>query len=285
MAGELRQNLSRYGIRAKKGLGQNFLSDPVYVGRIIAAAELAAGDVVVEIGPGPATLTRDLAEAVGPGGKVIAVEVDERLRPLLDDLCRDYPQVEILWQDALQVDYDAATQPWRGDKPFVLVANLPYYITTPILMRLLEGRFSVSRLVVMVQKEVADRMLAPAGHSDYGALSVVIQYYCAPSLVTKVPPGAFIPPPKVSSAVVRLDRRATPPVAVVDEAAFFRVVRAAFNQRRKTLLNALGALGLALNKEEMARRLTAAGVDPGRRGETLNLQEFANVADALYAEA
>ncbi|MTV48444.1 16S rRNA (adenine(1518)-N(6)/adenine(1519)-N(6))-dimethyltransferase RsmA [Heliobacillus mobilis] len=282
MSKELRQRIAQYGIRAKKGLGQNFLSDSEYVYRIVDAAELSSGDVVVEIGPGPATLTPHLAEAVGPEGKVLAIEVDESLRPLLMDLCREYPQVEILWQDALKVDYDAVTAPYRGDKPFTLVANLPYYITTPIMMGLLEGRFNLSHMVIMVQKEVADRMLARAGTKDYGALSVAVQYHCEVKLVTKVPPGAFIPPPKVSSAVVRLNRRRQPPVHVFDEKAFFRVVRAAFNQRRKTLLNALGGLGLEMTKTEMSERLAQAGIDPGRRGETLNLDEFARVTDALY---
>lgn len=282
MSGELRQRLAQYGIRAKKGLGQNFLVDPLYIRRIIDAAGLSAGDVVVEIGPGPATLTRDLADAIGPGGKVIAIEVDASLRPLLNDLCLENPQVEVIWQDALRVDYDGVTLPFRGNGKFALVANLPYYITTPIIMYLLEGHFRISHLVVMVQKEVADRMLAPAGTKAYGALSVAVQYHCEGRLVTKVPPGAFLPPPNVSSAVVRLDRRNEPPVLVSDEAAFFRVVRAAFNQRRKTLLNALGSLGLDLKKEDLSQRLIRVGIDPGRRGETLTLAEFAQVTEAVY---
>ncbi|MDD2421536.1 MAG: 16S rRNA (adenine(1518)-N(6)/adenine(1519)-N(6))-dimethyltransferase RsmA [Heliobacteriaceae bacterium] len=282
MHGEMSRLLAQYGLKAKKGLGQNFLTDPVYLQRIVAAATLAPGDVVVEIGPGTANLTRELGKVVGPGGKVIAVELDTALQPLLTDLSREYPQVEVVWQDALQVDYTALTRPYRGEGKFTLVANLPYYIATPLVMYLLTGGFPVSHLVVMVQKEVADRMVAGAGGKAYGVLSVAVQYYALPILVTRVPPGAFLPRPKVDSAVVRLDLRIRPAVTVADEAFFFRVVRAAFNQRRKTLLNALAGLRPAWPKAELGRKLDQAGIDPRRRGETLNLEEFARVV-AVFA--
>ncbi|MCW2277008.1 16S rRNA (adenine(1518)-N(6)/adenine(1519)-N(6))-dimethyltransferase RsmA [Heliophilum fasciatum] len=277
--GPLKQRLATYGIYAKKGLGQNFLHDRSYVRQIVEAAELAPGDVVVEIGPGPATLTYDLAEAVRPGGKVVAVEVDERLQKLLGDVQQQCPEVTVLWQDALQVDYGAVTAPYRTGDTFALVANLPYYITTPILMHLLEGNFPVSHLVLMVQKEVAERILASPGTKNYGALSVAVQYRCRGRMVAIVPPGAFVPAPKVSSAVIRLDRRAEPAVTVQNEAVFFRVVAAAFQQRRKTLLNALGVLAGDRTKETLHNQLHACGIDPVRRGETLTLEEFARVAD------
>ncbi|KAB2953020.1 16S rRNA (adenine(1518)-N(6)/adenine(1519)-N(6))-dimethyltransferase RsmA [Heliorestis acidaminivorans] len=285
MTKEIRERLQRYGIRAKKGLGQNFLVDSNYIDKILRAAQLKEGAVVVEIGPGPATLTPFLAEAVGTSGKVIAIEVDSALQELLSDLARQYKQVEIHWQDALQVDYDAVTKPYLpADESFALVANLPYYITTPIIMHLLEGKFNYSHLVVMVQKEVAERIVSPPGNKSYGALSVAVQYYCQAEIVTTVPPGAFVPAPKVSSAVLRLQRRAVAPVELIDERLFFQIVRAAFNQRRKTLLNALSALEHNISKAELATMLTRLEIDPVRRGETLTLAEFARIANALVEE-
>ncbi|QGG48686.1 16S rRNA (adenine(1518)-N(6)/adenine(1519)-N(6))-dimethyltransferase RsmA [Heliorestis convoluta] len=282
MSREIRERLARYGIRAKKGLGQNFLVDKQYVQKIIDAAQLQAGSVVVEIGPGPATLTPYLAQEVGSSGKVIAIEVDEALRELLTDFASEFPQVKIHWQDALQVDYDQLTEPYLPPGgSFVLVANLPYYITTPIIMHLLESKFSYSHLVVMVQKEVAQRIVSPPGNKNYGALSVAVQFHCHVDLVTTVPPGAFVPAPKVSSAVVRLERRKVPPVSLLDERYFFQTVRAAFNQRRKTLLNALSSLDTKLTKAELASLLANKNIDPTRRGETLSLDEFAIVANAL----
>lgn len=267
--------LRAFGIHTSKRLGQNFLVDEGVVDRIVAAAGIRPGDAVLEIGPGIGTLTQALAEA---GATVVAVELDARLVTVLGQTLAGYDNVRVVHGDILKTDIsrEMATAPYK------VVANLPYYITTPILMQLLEQRLPVSTLVTMVQKEVAERMVAAPGGKDYGALSVAVQYYTAPEIVFTVPPQSFIPSPAVESAVIRCAVRGEPPVAVADEKAFFRVVKAAFAQRRKTLANALKAAGLT--SAEAGAILAAAGVDGGRRGETLSLAEFAAVADAWVAK-
>ncbi len=263
--------LKAFGLQTSKRLGQNFLVDEDVVAAIVAAAAIEPGDAVLEIGPGIGTLTQGLAEA---GAAVTAVELDARLVTVLGQTLAGYDNVRLVHGDILKVDISRE----MTKEPYKVVANLPYYITTPILMRLLEQRLPVSLLVTMVQKEVAERMVAKPGGKDYGALSVAVQYYTAPEIVFTVPPSAFIPAPAVESAVIRCAVRAVPPVAVADERMFFRTVKAAFAQRRKTLANGLKAAGLP--PAAAAEVLAAAGIDGNRRGETLSLAEFAAVADA-----
>lgn len=263
--------LKAFGLQTSKRLGQNFLVNEDVVAAIVAAAAIEPGDAVLEIGPGIGTLTQGLAEA---GAAVTAVELDARLVTVLGQTLAGYDNVRLVHGDILKVDISRE----MTKEPYKVVANLPYYITTPILMRLLEQRLPVSLLVTMVQKEVAERMVAEPGGKDYGALSVAVQYYTAPEIVFTVPPSAFIPAPAVESAVIRCAVRAVPPVAVADERMFFRTVKAAFAQRRKTLANGLKAAGLP--PAAAAEVLAAAGIDGNRRGETLSLAEFAAVADA-----
>lgn len=263
--------LKAFGLQTSKRLGQNFLVDEGVVADIVAAAAIEPGDAVLEIGPGIGTLTQGLAEA---GAAVTAVELDARLVTVLGQTLAGYDNVRLVHGDILKVDISRE----MTKTPYKVVANLPYYITTPILMRLLEQRLPISLLVTMVQKEVAERMVAKPGGKDYGALSVAVQYYTEPEVVFTVPPKAFIPAPAVESAVIRCAVRPEPPVKVADERMFFRTVKAAFAQRRKTLANALKAGGLP--PAAAAEVLATAGIDGGRRGETLSLAEFAAVADA-----
>ena len=264
--------LQAFHLHASKRLGQNFLIDAGIVRGIVEAAAIAPGDRVLEIGPGIGTLTQGLAEA---GAQVTAVELDKKLPAVLAETLAGYENVRIVPGDILKIDIPQL----MGGETFKVVANLPYYITTPILMALLEQRLPITMLVTMVQKEVAERMTAAPGGKEYGALSVAVQYYTEPAIVRDVPPRSFLPAPEVDSVVIACRVRTQPAPAVKDEKMFFRVVRAAFGQRRKTLGNALKALGLA--KEKLAQALTAAGVDAGRRGETLSLDEFARLADIL----
>lgn len=262
--------LKAFGLQTSKRLGQNFLVDEAVVDGIVAAAGVTDGDTVLEIGPGIGTLTQGLAEA---GAGVVAVELDRRLVRVLESTLSGYDNVRIVHGDILKIDIACE----MAAAPFKVVANLPYYITTPIIMRLLEQRLPISVLVTMVQKEVAERMVAAPGSRDYGALSVAVQYYTAPEIVLAVKPGSFIPAPAVESAVIRCPVRTAPPVAVTDERAFFRVVRGAFAQRRKTLANALKGAGISAEVEDILRE---AGVDGRRRGETLSMDEFAAIAAA-----
>jgi len=269
---EVTQHILRsFGIRASKRLGQNFLIDPSVVAEIVAAADIQPEDLVLEIGPGIGTLTQGLAEA---GAQVLAVELDDRLLPVLQQTVGSYPNVRILHDDILKVDISRE----MNGRTFKVVANLPYYITTPIIMGLLEQKLPVERLVTMVQKEVADRMVAAPGGKDYGALSVAVQYYTIPRVALLVPPGSFLPAPAVESAVICCQVRQQPPVELKDERAFFRVVKAGFSQRRKTLNNALRSAGLS--PDQVRGMLLAAGIDGSRRAETLSLQEFAAIANA-----
>lgn len=264
----------RFGIHMSKKLGQNFLIRRSVVDEIVAAAELTAGEPVLEIGPGIGTLTQGLAQS---GAAVTAVELDRRLLEVLDTTLAQYNNVRIIHGDVLKVNIPEI----MNHKPFKVVANLPYYITTPIIMSLLEMKLPIERLVVMVQREVAERMVAQPGTKAYGALSVAVQYYTEPSIVMDVPPRAFMPAPEVTSAVICCRLREKPPVEVADEKLFFRVVKAAFAQRRKTFSNTMKTTGL--DKETVASILAKANIDGARRGETFSLQELADVANAWYA--
>ena len=266
--------LKTFNLRMSKKLGQNFLIDHSIVQGIVDAAQIVPGEKVLEIGPGIGTLTQGLAEA---GACVTAVELDKKLPAVLAQTLAGYENVNIVPGDILKVNIPEI----MGEGSFKVAANLPYYITTPIVMALLEQRLPISRMVTMVQKEVAERMVANPGGKDYGALSVAVQYYTIPSIVLDVPPKSFIPAPEVDSVVICCEVREKPAVEVVDEKMFFRVVKAAFGQRRKTFNNALKSMGI--DKEQVQAILAAAGIDGTRRGETLSLQEFAAVADAAVA--
>lgn len=267
--------LKAFGLRMSKKLGQNFLIDARIVQGIVDAAEIKPGDRVLEIGPGIGTLTQGLAEA---GAEVTAVELDKKLPAVLKETLKAYDNVTIVPGDILKVNIPEI----MGEGPFKVAANLPYYITTPILMTLLERRLPITHMVTMVQKEVAERMTAKPGSRIYGALSVAVQYYTEPEIVLDVPPRSFIPAPEVMSVVVSCRIRRKPAVDVQDEKLFFRVVKAAFGQRRKTLANALRGAGFP--KEQVRDALESAGIDPIRRGETLTLAEFGQLADAFAAQ-
>jgi len=263
--------IRRFGLSLSKRLGQNFLISEQAVDQIVASACLSPEDTVLEIGPGIGTLTQGLAET---GARVVAVELDARLVEVLTTTLEGYDNIRVVHGDILKTDISREIQAER----YKVVANLPYYITTPIIMTLLERRLPIELLVTMVQKEVAQRMVAPPGGKDYGALSVAVQYYTEPELLFDVPPTAFVPAPAVDSAVIRCTVRTKPPVNVADERRFFRIVKGAFSQRRKTLSNALKTTGL--NSEQIASFLTQAQINPMRRGETLSLEEFALIANA-----
>lgn len=261
----------RFDIKMSKKLGQNFLIKRGIVDEIVKSAELQKGEPVLEIGPGIGTLTQGLAQS---GAQVKAIELDSRLLEVLDTTLAQYDNVQIVHGDVLKLDVPSI----MNHKPFKVVANLPYYITTPIIMSLLESKLPIERLVVMVQKEVALRMVAKPGTKDYGALSVAVQYYTEPDIVLDVPPKSFLPAPAVTSSVIRCILRDRPPVDVIDEKLFFRVVKAGFAQRRKTFSNTMKTTGLG--KEQIDIILTKAGIDGQRRGETFSLQEFADIANA-----
>jgi len=278
-----RNLLAGRGLSAKKTLGQNFLIEPDVVRRIVAAAAIDAGDIVLEVGPGLGAMTQELCNHAG---QVAAVEIDGRLVPVLKEVLAEKNNVSIIEGDILKVDIEEIMAKIRagGDYApgFVVVANLPYYITTPIIMRFLEGMLPWRRIVIMLQKEVAERISASPGGKDYGALSIAVQYRAVSRRAFNVRPQCFYPRPNVDSSVVILEKRAQPPAEVADEALFFRVVRASFAQRRKTLLNALSD-GLDLTKKETADILLTSGIEPGRRGESLTVAEFAAIANSLSA--
>ena len=264
----------RFDIKMSKKLGQNFLIKRGIVDEIVHAAELTVGEPVLEVGPGIGTLTQGLAQS---GADVTAIELDRRLLEVLDTTLASYDNVRIIHGDVLKLDVPMI----MNHKPFKVVANLPYYITTPIIMSLLESKLPIERLVVMVQKEVALRMVAKPGTKDYGALSVAVQYYTEPDIVLDVPPKSFLPAPAVTSSVIRCVLRDKPPVDVIDEKLFFRVVKAGFAQRRKTFANTMKTTGLS--KDRIEELLAKANIDGQRRGETFTLQEFADVANAWVA--
>lgn len=271
--------LQKYNFNFQKKYGQNFLIDSNILKRIVAGAGITKEDVVLEIGPGIGTMTQYLAEAAK---KVITIEIDDKLIPILQDTLSGYDNVRVIHRDVLKVDLNALSQEENGGQPFKVVANLPYYITTPIIMGLFEQKVPVKSITVMVQKEVADRMQVGPGNKDYGALSLAVQYYAKPEILLEVSPGCFMPRPNVSSKVIHLTKHQTPPVEVKDEALMFSLIRAAFNQRRKTLVNGLkNAEQLSFSREEIEAALAKLGLSPAVRGETLTLEQFALLSNLL----
>lgn len=271
--------IKKYDFAFQKKFGQNFLIDQRVLDKIVAAADVGPEDCVLEIGPGIGTLTRCLAEAAG---QVIAVEIDKNLIPILGDVLSEYDNITVINEDILKVDIQALVDEKNGGKPIKVVANLPYYITTPIIMGLFESHVPIDNITVMVQKEVADRMQVGPGTKDYGALSLAVQYYAEPYIVANVPQNCFIPRPNVGSAVIRLTRHKEKPVTVKDEQHMFRLIRAAFNQRRKTLQNALHNMPeLNLSKEQVVKALQEMGLSETIRGEKLTLEDFARLSDLL----
>lgn len=273
--------LQKYRFNFQKKFGQNFLIDTRVLDKIIRAADIGRDDLVIEIGPGIGTMTQYLA---GAAGKVIAVEIDRNLIPILQDTLSDFDNVRIINDDILKVDICRLVQQENAGKPVKVVANLPYYITTPIIMGLFDNHVPLESITVMVQKEVADRMQTGPGSKDYGALSLAVQYYARPYIVANVPPNCFMPRPRVGSAVIKLTRHSQPPVVVRDERLMFDIIRAAFNQRRKTLANALkNSARLDFTKEQIAEGINRLGKGAGIRGEALTLEEFAALSNELWA--
>ena len=271
--------LQKYHFNFQKKFGQNFLIDTHVLEKIIEAAGVTKDDFVLEIGPGIGTMTQYLCEHAGA---VAAVEIDRNLIPILKDTLNAYDNVEIINEDILKVDIGRLAQEKNDGRPIKVVANLPYYITTPIIMGLFESHVPIDSITVMVQKEVADRMQVGPGTKDYGALSLAVQYYAAPEIVANVPPNCFMPRPKVGSAVIRLTRHKEPPVQVEDEKLMFRIIRASFNQRRKTLANGLKNSGeLTLSKEVIEESITELGLPVTIRGEALSLAQFAELSNII----
>lgn len=274
--------LQKYNFNFQKKFGQNFLIDTRVLERIIDSAEITRDDCVLEIGPGIGTMTQYLAEAAR---EVVAVEIDKNLIPILqNDTLAAYDNVTIINDDILKVDINKIVQEKNNGQPIKVVANLPYYITTPIIMGLFESHVPLQSITIMVQKEVADRMQVGPGTKDYGALSLAVQYYAKPEIVANVPPNCFIPRPNVGSAVIRLTRHDVPPVQVKDEAYMFALIRASFNQRRKTLLNGLTNAGnLGVTKEQIMEALETMGLTATIRGEALTLEQFGELSNLLKA--
>ena len=271
--------IQKYEFMFQKKFGQNFLIDTHVLEKIISAAGITKDDCVLEIGPGIGTMTQYLAENAG---HVVAVEIDRNLIPILKETLADYDNVTVINEDILRVDIKALAEEYNGGKPIKVVANLPYYITTPIIMGLFESGVPIDNITVMVQREVADRMKEGPGSKDYGALSLAVQYYAEPEIVANVPPNCFIPRPNVGSAVIRLTRHKEMPVEVKDPALMFKIIRASFNQRRKTLQNGLGnAPELPDTKEQIAAAIAEMGLTPTIRGEALSLAQFAQLSDIL----
>lgn len=271
--------LQKYNFNFQKKFGQNFLIDTRVLEEIIDAAEITKDDFVLEIGPGIGTMTQYLCETAR---EVVAVEIDTNLIPILKDTLSAYDNVEVLNQDILKVDIASLAKERNNDKPIKVVANLPYYITTPIIMGLFESHVPIDSITIMVQKEVADRMQEGPGSKEYGALSLAVQYYAKPEIVVNVPPSCFMPQPKVGSAVIRLTRHEQPPVQADNEKLMFQVIRASFNQRRKTLANGLNNFGsFGLSKEEIQSCIEELGVPVNIRGEALSLEQFAELANII----
>ncbi len=269
--------LTKYDFRFQKKYGQNFLIDSHVLDRIMDGAAITKEDFVLEVGPGIGTMTQFLGERAG---RVLAVEIDDKLIPVLKETLAEFPNVSVLHADILKVDVAKIADEYNGGRPIKVVANLPYYITTPIIMGLLEKKVPFESITVMVQKEVADRMQAAPGTKDDGALSLAVQYYTKPEIIANVPPNCFMPRPKVGSGVIRLSRHETMPVVAADEAKMFSVIRAAFNQRRKTLVNALAGGGVA-EKDKTLEALSAMGLREDIRGERLSVAEFARLSELL----
>ena len=271
--------LQKYDFVFQKKFGQNFLIDSHVLDKIVSAAGITKNDFVLEIGPGIGTMTQYLAASAR---KVFAVEIDKALIPILEDTLKEFDNVQVINQDILKVDIKKLAEEHNDGKPIKVVANLPYYITTPIIMGLFESQVPIDSITVMVQKEVADRMKVGPGTKDYGALSLAVQYYAEPYIVANVPPNCFMPRPKVGSAVIRLTRHEKPPVEVADEKLMFRLIRASFKQRRKTLANGLNnSPELSYSKEEIQQTIEKCGFKAGIRGEALTLEDFAKLANAF----
>ena len=269
--------IRKYEFAFQKKFGQNFLIDTHVLEKIIRAAGLTKDDMVLEIGPGIGTMTQYLSEAAG---KVVAVEIDNNLIPILQETLKDYDNVTVINNDILKVDIKKLAEEYNEGRPIKVVANLPYYITTPIIMGLFESNVPIDNITVMVQKEVAERMQAGPGSKDYGALSLAVQYYAEPYIVANVPPNCFIPRPNVGSAVIRLTRHGTMPVQVKDSKLMFTLIRASFNQRRKTLQNGLNnSPELFFTKEQIAQAIEKLGVPSSVRGEALTLEQFGMLSD------
>lgn len=272
--------LQKYDFVFQKRFGQNFLIDTHVLEKIIAASEITKDDFVLEIGPGIGTMTQYLAEAAR---EVVAVEIDHTLIPILQDTLKDWDNVSVINDDILKVDIRKLALEKNGGRAIKVVANLPYYITTPIIMGLFEKQVPIDSITIMVQKEVADRMQVGPGTKDYGALSLAVQYYARPEIVANVPPNCFMPRPKVGSAVIRLERYEKPPVDVKDEKLMFRIIRASFNQRRKTLVNGLkNSQELSYSREEIEEVLSVCEIPLNIRGEALTLDEFARLSNTFY---
>ena len=271
--------IKKYEFCFQKKFGQNFLIDGHVLDKIIAGAGVTKDDMVLEIGPGIGTMTQYLAEAAG---KVVAVEIDRNLLPILQETLADYDNVKVIHADVLSLDLEKLVQEENGGRPIKVVANLPYYITTPIIMALFEQHVPLANVTVMVQKEVAARMKSGPGSKDYGALYLAVQYYAEPYIVANVPCNCFMPRPNVDSAVIRLTRYEEPPVQVNDEKMLFKIIRASFNQRRKTLQNGLNnSSELNFTKDQLAAAIAEAGFSPSVRGEALTLEQFAKLTDIL----
>ena len=271
--------LQKYHFNFQKKFGQNFLIDTHVLDKIIRAAEITKDDFVLEIGPGIGTMTQYLAQAAR---EVVAVEIDKALIPILQDTLSGFPNAEVIHDDILKVDIAGLAEERNGGRPIKVVANLPYYITTPIIMGLFESQVPLASVTVMVQKEVAERMQAGPGSKDYGALSLAVQYYAEPYIAANVPPNCFMPRPNVGSAVIRLTRHEVPPVQVDNEKLMFQIIRASFNQRRKTLVNGLNnSSEITLTKEQITEAVESLGKGAGVRGEALTLEEFAGLANKI----
>ena len=271
--------LQKYNFNFQKKFGQNFLINTGILEDIIEAAEITKDDFVLEIGPGIGTMTQYLCESAR---EVVAVEIDKNLIPILEDTLSAYDNVEVLNDDILKVDIKTLAEERNAGKPIKVVANLPYYITTPIIMGLFESHVPIDSITIMVQKEVADRMQEGPGSKEYGALSLAVQYYAHPEIVVNVPPSCFMPQPKVGSAVIRLTRHPQPPVDVENESLMFQIIRASFNQRRKTLVNGLNNFpGLNLSKETIQKCIEELGVPVTVRGEALSLEQFARLSNII----
>ncbi|NLW25857.1 16S rRNA (adenine(1518)-N(6)/adenine(1519)-N(6))-dimethyltransferase RsmA [Acetivibrio saccincola] len=274
-----RETIKKYNIQLTKSLGQNFLTDFNVVKKIVNTADVGQEDVVIEVGPGIGTMTLELAKRAK---KVIAIEIDKRLIPALEDNLSGFSNVQIINMDIMKADINAITSEYDSSN-IKVVANLPYYITTPIIMKFLEEDTKADMMVFMIQKEVARRIVAEPGTKDYGALSVAVQYYSKPEKAFDVPPHCFIPQPDVDSAVIKLIINKEPPVKLLDKGMFFKTVKCSFAQRRKTLINALyNTGGLNKSKEEIKEILKSMGVDENTRGEMLSIQQFAMLSNLLY---
>ena len=269
--------VQKHNFKFSKSLGQNFLIDTNVIDRILEGARVQEGDYVIEVGPGIGTLTKEMGRTAD---KVVAIEIDKTLIPILEETLADFPNIEVINQDILKVDVQELVKEKLNGGPVKLIANLPYYITTPIVMKFLEEDIPVTDIVVMVQKEVADRMNAQPNSKDYGALSVAVQYYCDTEIVAKAPRHMFMPQPNVDSTVIGLHVREEKKYNVDNEDIFFKTVKASFGQRRKTLLNSLGGLGF-LSKDQIKVALQEANIDEKRRGETLSIEEFASLSNAV----